>query len=234
VNAKTRRKLEMGAHALEFSRANPDPSAGYQTAVARLGSLMERAATSATREQDGVLARRSATVRKRELRHAMRTSHLPHIAQAAKAARREEPELAETCIIGKRATSYLGFRTASRRMEAEALAHKEVLVKYGLVEAVLADLTQSLGEFDAAVESGAQGLATHVGASAELDAIAGEVVQCVRILHGLNRYRFRAAPELLAAWISASNVVSAPRSPEPKPGEGSGGTTPVGDVRPAA
>jgi hypothetical protein len=67
------------------------------------------------------------------------------------------PELAEKFVLRPRATTYLGFRTAARGMEAEAQSRKEVLVKHGLVEAVLEDLTQALDQFDAAVDSGAEG-----------------------------------------------------------------------------
>ena len=74
-----------------------------------------------------------------------------------------------------------------------------------------------------------------VGASAELFAVADEVVQCVTMMDGLHRYRFRRAPELLAGWESVSNVVAGPRSGAPKPGE-TPEDAPVqdGDVRPAA
>jgi hypothetical protein len=55
------------------------------------------------------------------------------------------------------------------------------------------------------------------------------------MMNGLNRYRFRRAPELLAGWESVSNVVATPRSLGPKPGE-TPGEVPAkdGDVRPAA
>ena len=51
-----------------------------------------------------------------------------------------------------------------------------------------------------------------MGASAELKAVADEVVQVVNVMDGLNRYRFMNDAELLAAWESASNVLAAPRS----------------------
>ena len=73
----------------------------------------------------------------------------------------------------------------------------------------------------------------HVGASAELGAVADEVVQVVRVMDGLNRYRFLTDPELLAAWDSANNVSATPRSSAAKPG--ASGTAPAGgEVRPAA
>jgi hypothetical protein len=49
-------------------------------------------------------------------------------------------------------------------------------------------------------------------------AAADEVVQIVRVMDGLNRCRFINAPELLAAWESASNVLAAPKKGTPKPG----------------
>ena len=46
-------------------------------------------------------------------------------------------------------------------------------------------------------------------------------VQVVKLMDGLNRFRFAKDPELLAAWASASNVLATPRPAEPKPGPGS-------------
>ena len=42
MNAKTRRKLEMGSRALEFSRAHLDESSGYQAAIAQLEEQLQR------------------------------------------------------------------------------------------------------------------------------------------------------------------------------------------------
>jgi hypothetical protein len=91
--------------------------------------------------------------------------------------------------------TYLAFRTAARRMAAEAQSRKEVLVKHGLAESVLVNLTQTLDQFDAAVESGVTGRQTHVGASAELQAVADEIFQIVQVMDGLNRYRFMNDPD---------------------------------------
>jgi hypothetical protein len=59
---------------------------------------------------------------------------------------------------------------------------------------------------------GTAGRQAHVGARAELRAVADEIVQIVRVMDGLNRYRFKNDPNLLASWESASNVVAVPRS----------------------
>ena len=96
-------------------------------------------------------------------------------------------------------------------MAAGAQTRKEVLVKHGLVESV--------------------GRRANLGASAELTAVADEVVQIVQVMDGLNRYRFMGDSELLAAWESASNEpvpVRTPKSPDPE------GPPAGGEVRPAA
>jgi hypothetical protein len=86
--------------------------------------------------------------------------------------------------------------------------------------------------FDAAIERGAEARRQHVGASAELDTVADEIVQIVNSMDGLNRFRFEAQGELMAAWESVSNVISGRPGPgkpaeEPPPSAG-------GEVRPAA
>jgi hypothetical protein len=233
MDAKSRRRIEMGTRALDFSRAHPDPSPGYTAAVTRLEERLARAEQLAKQQRDGMLQVRASTARKVELRRTMRKAHLSHLAQVAKVAAREVPELAQKFVFKPGTTTYLAFRTAARGMAAEAQTQKDVLVKHGLAETVLDNLIQNLDQFDSAVENGAGGRQAHVGASAELMAVADEVVQIVRVMDGLNRYRFIGAPELLAGWESASNVLAAPKNGTPKAGPGS--TPPAGgDIRPAA
>jgi hypothetical protein len=225
MQAQVRRKLEMGTRVLEFSRAHPDGSPGYTAAVTRLEERLARAEQLATGQREGTLEVRAATARKLELRATMRKSHLSHLGEVAKVAAREVPELAQKLVLKPGITTYLAFRTAARGMVAEAQNQKEVLVRHGLVEAVLDDLVQTLDQFDAAVDRGLEGRQRHVGASAELLATTEEIVQVVRVMDGLNRYRFKGDPALLAQWESASNVVASPRSE---------GTPPVGEATPAA
>jgi hypothetical protein len=233
MNAKTRRKLEMGARALDFSRAHPDGSPGYGAALTRLEERLVRADQLASQQRAGILQVRTATVRKRDLRRTMKRAHLDHLASVAEVASREVPELAQKFVLPRKANNYLAFRTAARGMAAEAESRKELLVKHGLAETIFGALTQALNDFDAAVEQGSGGRLSHVGASAELDTVADEVVQVVKVMDGLNRFRFAAQAELLAAWESASNVFATPRAPETK--QGSGGAPPSGgEIKPAA
>ena len=232
MNAKTRRKIEMGSHALEFSRAHPDESAGYAASLSRLEDRLTRAEQVAEQQREGILHVRAATVRKRDLRRTIKRTHLDHLASVAQVAARDVPELAQMFTLPREANPYLAFRTAARGLAAEAESRKELLVKHGLTDTVLTGLTQALNEFDAAVDQGAEGRSAHVGASAELDTVANEVVQVVNVMSGHNRLRFAHDSELLASWESVSNVLATPRG-DGKPATGA--TPPAGgEVRPAA
>jgi hypothetical protein len=116
-------------------------------------------------------------------------------------------------------------------MAAEARLRKELLVSHGLVESVAENLAQSLAEFDAAVQRGTDGRQAHVGASAELIAVADEVFRLVGAMDGHNRDRFRNEAELLAAWESASSVLAGGRAALGKPAPDHP-AAPGGEVRP--
>jgi hypothetical protein len=231
MQAITRRKLEMGRRALDFSRAHPDQSAGYGTALARLEERLARADQLANVQRQGILDVRTATARKQELRRAMTMGHLNHLARVARQAAVELPELDRKFLLTRDVGSYLSFRTAARGMAAEAVAQKELLVKHGLAEFVLDDLEHTLDKFETAIEQGDAGRRGHMGATAELMRVADDVVAAVAVLNGLNRIRFAGDGEALAGWEGASSVLASPRRGE-KPAPG---TPPAsGEVKPAA
>lgn len=243
MRARTRRKLEMGARVLEFSRLHPDSSPGYAAAAARLQERLDRANQLARQQLDGVSEVRAATARKRDLRRLMKRGHILHVISAARLAAQEDPELLQKFVFPE-TTSYLAFHTAATSIAAEAQSRKDLLVKHGLSEDVLSAFMVALDQFEAAQDQAAAGRMAHVGATAELVRVADDVVQIVQVMNGLNQTRFAVESELLAAWESASNVVATPRS---ESGSEPGGTTPPssgpttggtpksgGEVRPAA
>jgi hypothetical protein len=232
MKARTRRRIVMATTALQFSRAHPHQSPGYLAALARLADRLDRAGVLATQQRDGVLERRAASARKREIRQTVSRAHLKHVATVAAMARPELAEPPQKYVLDPEANSYLAFRTAARSIQAEAESRKEILVKHGLVESVLDDLGQALDQFDAALEQGAEGRRTHVAASAELDEVADELVQIVNALDAVNRFRFANVPELLVAWESASSIGDPSRASAQE--EQAPPATPAGDVRPAA
>jgi len=109
-------------------------------------------------------------------------------------------------------------------MLEKATAHKDVLVKRGMSEQLLDDLAKTLGEFEQTIEATRAAKREHIGASADLEAVAAEVAEQVKVLDGLVRYRFGDDAELMGAWVSARNVLG-PFKPKAEPGVG-GSQTP--------
>lgn len=224
----------MGTRVLEFTRLHPDTSPAFVAAAARLQERLARADQLAHQFMDGRSAVHVATARKIELRRLMKRTHLHHLSSVAEVASVDEPELARKFVIPHDATTYRGFQTAASGLAAEAQSRKDLLLKHGLAEEVLTGLEVALDEFETAVEQGAAGRLTHIGATSQLNTVAEEVVQIVKVMTGLIRVRFASQPELLVEWGSASNVVAAPK-PDTGPTPSSGGTPPTGgEVRPAA
>jgi hypothetical protein len=235
MNAKTRRTLEMGKRALEFSRTHSDASPGYAAALSRLEERLTRAEQLAGQQRNGILESRAASATKRDLRRLMRRSQLVHLASVAEIASKEVPELEQKFLLTDEGTPFLTFRTAARAMQAEAQSRKELLVKHGLADTVLDSLTQALDQFDQAIQQGTEGRREHVGASAELDNVASEIIQVVRVMDGLNRYRFAKDGESLASWESASNTFGPLRSTSVKPAPTPQAPPTAGnDIKPAA
>jgi hypothetical protein len=224
MKAKTRRRIETGRRALEFSLAHPDPSSGYATTLASLQGLLARAEELITLQRDGISRVRGATVQKRNLRRRIRRSQMKHLAMVAEGAARENPEVAQKFVLRPEQTPYLEFQALARAMLAEAQSNKELLVKYGLAETLLEGMVRNVKQFDQTIEQSTEARRSHVGASAELDAIGEQVVHLVHLMDGLNRDRFGDTAEILAEWSSASNVFGPvhvsgekPGSEQPKP-----------------
>jgi hypothetical protein len=73
-------------------------------------------------------------------------------------------------------------------------------------------LKEGVGQFEQAVLRMAEGRRIHIAAAVELDGASGEAVGIVKVIDGFNRVRFAEAPDLLAAWKSASNVIGPSRT----------------------
>ncbi|MGH7510775.1 MAG: hypothetical protein ACREMZ_15070 [Gemmatimonadales bacterium] len=231
MNAKSRRKIEMGRSALGFSIAHPDASPGYATTLARLEDRLARANKLIDLQRDGFAQVRGATVQKRDLRRLMRRAQLRHVVQVAAGAANEVPEIRQKFLLPLEQSPYLEFQAAAHALVAEAQQHKELLVKHGLAETLLDDLVENLKQFDNAVDQGTESRRAHVSASAEFDVIGDEIVHLVKVMDGLNRSRFADADQVLAEWESASNVFGPVRPAAEKPEQDD---SPGTDVKPAA
>jgi hypothetical protein len=202
----------MARSALNFTRAHPVESPGYAAALKRLEDAVTRLEAVAGEQRDGQLEERVASKLRRELRRQMKNGHLAHIIHVAKVAAQEAPALPGKLVYKPGSRTHEAFFTTARGMATEAQTHKDLLIKYGMVESVFDGLLQSLAQFEAAVQRGIEARRAHVAASAELEAVADEILQLVHAMDGVNQLRFANDADLLAAWESASSVVTTPRS----------------------
>jgi hypothetical protein len=220
MKATTRRKLEMGKRALDFSSAHPESSPGYTAVLAQLKALLARADLLAGQQQDGFLQVRTATLRKRELQKALKQGPLHHLTRVGRLSGADLPDLPEKLVLGKTDT-YFAFRTAARRMLADATANKDLLEQHGLSQTAFDNLNLMLDQFDAAMDQSTSARQAHVGASVELDTLGSQVVDVVMVMDGLNHIRFGKDTELMGAWDSAKNVVATAKpTAAPKPADG--------------
>ena len=234
MNGRLRRRFVMGTSVQSFSRSHAVDSPEFVLILSELDGTLERIVALDGQQRAGLLDRHAASVQKEKLVATIRSVHLPHLAQAGQKAARTEHELGTAFRIKPAGDSMPSFRTAVGTMLAEAQRHMPVMVKEGLSPTVVADLEQTLGALDAAIELGKTARAAHIGASAEMQVLGDEVVRLVRLLDAVNRLAFRDKPELLAAWQSVSRVQPNPTSAADDQSSTDGSTAPRGDVRPAA
>lgn len=231
MNAVLRRRLEMAARVRDFLRAHRTDGVGDGTALTRFEELVDRAEALAAQQQAGVVATRAATTQREQLRRTLQTTLLRYVAAVGAVAAQDEPQLAPQFRMPSPGASYQAFLTGARDLLEKTTAHKELLVSRGMSEKVVDDLGAALDQLEQTLEASRAGRRDHVGATADLDAVAAEILAQVKVLDGLVRYRFGTDPEMMGAWASARNVLGPFRS-KSEPETGSGETPLI--VKPAA
>jgi hypothetical protein len=216
MNIDIRRKLDMAGRAREFCRTHPDPNPGYTAAVARLEERLKRAEALAEQQVAGRVTVSGAVVSKEQLRHQIYTT-LGLLAGLAKPAAKEDAELAVGFARPRTTLSHQAFLTRARVAAANASAHRDLLISYGMPESFIDDLGAELDQFEHALNEKHNGRAAHVGARAELAAVTSEIMLIIRQLDALVRYYFRKDAESLAAWKSARDIAwpAGPESQQP-------------------
>jgi hypothetical protein len=81
-------------------------------------------------------------------------------------------------------------------------------------------------DFEAASEAQRTGRRDHIGARVELEVITAELLEQVKVLDGVTRYRFGNDEEVMAEWKAARQILGQPRNEEapaapqpPQPGD---------------
>jgi hypothetical protein len=219
-----------------FCRAHPSEDPGYATVLGRFEERLTRAEAMAARQHDGLASAKSARGRRAELRRVVHFQLLRYLVTVGGIAARTRTELAARFKLPDSHANNRSFLTSVRSMLAMAEAQKEALVSEGMTPTLLEELGKMLTEFDAASEAARAARLDHIGARADLEEVTAELLEAVKVLDGINRWRFGKDPELLVEWNAARHVPGAgsrvsPRGPE---GPVAGGESPPGSVAAAA
>lgn len=200
-----RKKLDMATRARDFCRAHPSTAAKYAETLAKLEERLVRAQALADQELSGRNVSRASASTRVTLQRTILESPLKDIVRIAHAAS-DQPELAQLFRLPVPKTNRQNFLSRARVIATDAAAHKALFVANGMPENFLDDLNAALDAYEQAMIQVHNGTAAHVGARKDLRAVTAQVLAVVDQLDGMNRYRFKADPELLGSWASATNI----------------------------
>ncbi len=234
MRGEIRRKIEMCTGALEFCRAHPSDDASYATMLAQLEGRLARADALAVLERTGRIAERSGTSRREELRRDMHFQLLRHLVRVGEAAAKDRPELLGKFRLRMPNATHKAFSVSAKAMLADGMANRDLFVSLGLSATMLNELATAVSEFEEVSASSRAGRTSHVGARADFETIAAELLEAVELLNTFNRRRFRNDSELAAAWESARQVLGPRRSKPVVPPTDGEVTPPSGGVASAA
>jgi high-affinity Fe2+/Pb2+ permease len=215
----------MAERVRDFLRAHKTDGVGEGLGLAKLEELLQRAQVLASQQRVGVAMTRQATKHRHEVRRALQSKILRYLRAVGRVAAKQNGELANEFPLPPSNTTFQALITAGQATLEKATAQKDALVSLGMSPQVVDDLAKALGEFERTLEATREGRREHVGASADLEAVAAEVAEQVQLLDGVVQYRFGDDAELMGAWASARNVLGPFKPKAQTPGEG-GSQTP--------
>jgi len=221
--------FEMGRRIVSWGKAHLDAGQAFLTKVEQLEALLERVKVLMVQQVNGKTAVTAAVRLRNEIVERIKAEPLRHLARIAKAAAAKQPGVDQHFRLPRTGISRQAFLNLARNMAAEAENHLALFQEYGMTPESLQGLRTSLAEYDAAQQAGDAGHRAHTGARADLEAVTRQIVQLVRDLDAMQRYRYRNEPEQLASWVSAMNIpwpngqTEAGAGGTPGPNSGSGG-----------
>lgn len=223
MNTVVRRKIEMAASVREFARARAATEPGYTPVLTRLDELLTRAEAILAREHQGRVASRGARAHRRELRRTLHTQLVRYLVAVGSVAAKDQADLAARFKLPATHATNAAFVTTVKALIAAGQSQSDLLVKAGMAPTLLDELARMVADFEAASEAARTARRDHIGARIDLDVITTELVEQVKLLDGITRYRFGKDQEVMAEWKAAKQLlgqrraVDAPSAPEPPP-----------------
>jgi hypothetical protein len=228
MNTEVRRKLDMAARVREFTRAHAATEPGYAPVLTRLEELLTRADGIVARQHDGRVAAGGARARRQELRRMLHAQLVHYLVAVGSVAAKDQADLAARFKLPATNTTNTAFVTAVKALLAAGEGQRDLLVKAGMAPTLLEELAKMVSDLEAASEAARTARRDHIGARADLEVITTELVEQVKLLDGITRYRFGSDPEMMAEWKAAKQLLGQPRNgeapatpqpPAPQPGD---------------
>ena len=204
MNAVLRRRIEMAERVRDFLRAHR--TEGDETTLGRLEALLERVDVLALQQRAGLVEMRASTTRRARVRRELQSTLLHYLSGVARLAAMENTGLAVPFKLPRIRVPDLAFLTLARGMLEKATELSDLFVSHGMSAELLDHLAAALAEFERTLEATRAARREHVGATADLWAVAAHISRRIRVLDGFVRYRFWDKAELRAAWLGARKV----------------------------
>jgi hypothetical protein len=213
---RIRIRHDVGKSARDFTNEHPSEIEGHTATALELNRAVDRMDEQVGVFEQGHRDAAAATEERDRLIDLIFAEYLRPIAAISRGNAELDPATARRFRAPARDAAQGEFLGAARSVAALAEEQKAVFVRDGMPASFVADLTQALDDYEAAATKGNNARQLHVGARAELGTLARQVMQLLRRLDGINRYRYRNDPHLYAQWQAARNAAW----PERVKGEG--------------
>ena len=215
MDIEIRRKLEMATRVRTFSRAHPSTEPTYTSVLGRLEASLTEAEAIATKQLEARVAARGARKTRKELRRIVHFQLLNYLVIVGKVAAKSRTDLEAQFRLPRAGANNQAFLTSVKALVAAAEQQRDVLVAAGMAPQLLDELKQRLAEFETASEQARAKRLSHIGARSDLEKITGTLMDAVRVLDGINRWRFAKNPDVLVEWEAARHLPPSKPADEP-------------------
>lgn len=205
MSIRIRRIIDMVLRVLLFLHANPLDDPAWKTAVRRLEDSAARLQALVLKALSGVVEVGAAAITKEDLRAKLHDS-LIFLARMAQLASREEPSMLVRFSLPNPHSSQQVYLNGCRVVLSEAQEQQSLLGTYGMTPEFLAQFSTTIGAYEQAIGAKDSGASTHIGANAEMRALASEIIRLVRVVDAIHRPLFRHDAGKRVAWKSARTV----------------------------
>lgn len=197
----------MARRALDFATAHPVADAGFAAVITRLQAEVAKADALGMLQGAGRDGEHAALSRRSAIRQSVESQQLRRLCRIADLAAVDHPGLAGRFVVPPAGAPNREFLLKARTLLADTTAEKELLSSLGLGDTFVEELTQAVADYETATASAHAARADHVGAGAELAAVAHRCTADVVVIDTYMRAKFATDPQILAAWRSARNIV---------------------------